>query len=78
MKFSLSTGTLYPYPLRLVFRWARRAGFDGVELVINPEAVARGGRAVRRMARAEGVEIFSAHPTVVPLPGWRERDGGFT
>lgn len=76
MKFSLSTGTLYPYPLRLVFRWARQAGFDGVELVINPEAVARGGQAVRRLAHAEGIEIFSAHPTVVPFPGWRERDGG--
>lgn len=76
MRFSLSTGTLYPYPLRQVFRWARQAGFDGVELVINPEAAMRGGRAVRRLARAEGVEIFSAHPTVVPFPGWRERDGG--
>jgi sugar phosphate isomerase/epimerase len=76
LKFSLSTGTLYPYPLRLVFRWARQAGFDGVELVINPEAIARGGQAVRRLAQAEGIEILSAHPTVVPLPGWRERDGG--
>ena len=25
---------------------------------------------------AERVEIFSVHPTVVPLPGWRERHGG--
>lgn len=76
MKFSFSTGTLYPYPLRLVFGWARQAGFDGVELVINPEAIARGGQAVRRLAQDEGIEILSAHPTVVPLPGWRERDGG--
>ena len=76
MKFSLSTGTLYPYPLRRVFRWARQAGFDGVELVVNPEAIARGGRAVRQLAHAEGIEIFSAHPSVVPLPGWREREGG--
>jgi sugar phosphate isomerase/epimerase len=72
----LSTGTLYAYPLRSVFRWARQAGFDGLELVINPEAAMRGGRAVRRLAQAQGVEIFSAHPTVLPLPGWRERDGG--
>jgi sugar phosphate isomerase/epimerase len=76
VKFSLSTGTLYPYPLRQVFRWARQAGFDGVELVINPEAVMRGGRAVRRLAQDEGVELLSAHPTILPLPGWRERDGG--
>mgnify|MGYP001104651872 CR=1 FL=1 len=76
MKLSLSTGTLYVYPLRMVFRRARMAGFDGVELVVNPEAIVRGGLAVRRLADAEGVEIFSVHPTVVPLPGWRERHGG--
>jgi sugar phosphate isomerase/epimerase len=76
VKFSLSTGTLYIYPLRTVFRWARKAGFDGVELVVNPEAIARGGRAVRELAATEGVEIFSVHPSVVPLPGWRERHGG--
>ena len=76
MKFSLSTGTLYAYPLRAVFRWARQAGFDGMELVINPEAVMRGGRAIRQLAQAEGVKLFSAHPTIMPLPGWRERDGG--
>ncbi len=76
MRFSLSTGTLYPYPLRQVFRWARQAGFDGVELVVNPEVAVRGGEAVRRLAQAEGVALFSVHPTVVPFPGWRERDGG--
>ena len=76
MRFSLSTGTLYPYPLRTVFRWARQAGFDGVELSINPEAILRRGEAVQHMAQAEGIEIFSVHPTLLPLPGWRERAGG--
>lgn len=76
MKFSLSTGTLYVYPLRAIFRWAREAGFSGVELVVNPEAVARGGRTVGAMARDQGLEIYSVHPTLLPLPGWRERKGG--
>lgn len=76
MKLSLSTGTLYLYPLRTVFRWARQAGFDGVELAVNPEAIVRGGGAVRQLADAEGVQIFSVHPTVIPLPGWSERRGG--
>ena len=76
MRFSLSTGTLYIYPLRLVFRWARAVGFDGVELVVNPEAIARGGRAVQQIADQEGMEILTVHPTVVPLPYWRERGGG--
>jgi len=76
LKFSLSTGTLYVYPLRTVFRWARLAGFDGVELVVNPEAIVRGGQNVRRIADKEEVEIFSVHPTLAPLPGWRERREG--
>jgi sugar phosphate isomerase/epimerase len=76
LKLSLSTGTLYVYPLGTVFRWAREAGFDGVELVVSPEAIVRGGDSVRRMATAAGVEILTVHPTVVPLPGWRERHGG--
>jgi sugar phosphate isomerase/epimerase len=76
LKFSLSTGTLYVYPLQIVFRWARAAGFDGVELVVNPEAIVRGGRSVRRMAETEGLDVFSVHPTLIPLPGWRERRGG--
>ena len=76
MRFSLSTGTLYAYPLAWIFRWARQAGFDGVELVVNPEAILRGGREVQRLAEAEGVEVVSLHPTVVPLRGWQERRSG--
>jgi sugar phosphate isomerase/epimerase len=76
LRFSLSTGTLYAYPLSWVFGAARQAGFAGVELVVNPEAIRRGGQSVRRLAGAAGVEILSVHPTVVPLPGWRERRDG--
>jgi sugar phosphate isomerase/epimerase len=76
LKYSLSTGTLYIYPLRWIFRLVREIGFDGVELVVNPEAILRRGRGVRRLAQAEGVEILTVHPTVIPLPGWRERYGG--
>jgi sugar phosphate isomerase/epimerase len=67
---------LYIYPLQTVFRWARAAGFDGVELDVSAEAIVRGGHYVRNLALAEGVEVLTVHPTVVPLPGWRERRGG--
>ncbi|MFC2036855.1 sugar phosphate isomerase/epimerase family protein, partial [Chloroflexota bacterium] len=76
MKLSLSTGTLYIYPLQVIFRWARAAGFDGVELAVNPEAILRGGQKVRKLAEAHGVEVLTVHPTLVPLPGWTERRGG--
>lgn len=77
MKLSLSTGSLYVYPLRLVFRWAREAGFDGVELVVNLEAIRRGGANTRELADTEGTDILSVHPVLGPIPGWRERRGGF-
>jgi sugar phosphate isomerase/epimerase len=76
LRFSLSTGTLYVYPLSWVLRLARETGFDGVELVVNPEVIVRRGQAVRRLAEAEGIEIVSVHPTVIPLPGWREQHSG--
>ena len=57
MKFSLSTGMLYPYPLRWVFRWARKAGYHGVELLVNPEAITRGGVGARQIADEEGVGV---------------------
>ena len=50
---------------------ARQAGFDGVELVVGPEALWRGGTEVRRMADDHRLEIFSLHPPLFPMPGWR-------
>ena len=35
MKILFSTGTLYQYPLKEVFRLAKATGFDGCDLVIN-------------------------------------------
>jgi sugar phosphate isomerase/epimerase len=67
---------MYIYPLAWVLRWAREAGFEGVELDVNPEAIVRGGRSLRQLAQSKGVEILTVHPTVVPLPGWRERHDG--
>lgn len=76
MKFSLATGTFYIYPLAVVFRWAREAGFDGIELGTNPEAILRRGQAVGYLAERWDLEVYSVHPSVVPLPGWAERHGG--
>lgn len=71
MKLSLSTGSLYIYPLQTTFRLAREAGFDGVELVVGPEVLWRGGAEVRRLADDCGLTIFSLHPPLFTLPGWR-------
>ncbi len=76
MIISLSTGSLYVYPLPTVCRLARQAGFQALEIGVNPEAIARGGEAVGRLAAAHGLRVLSVHPTVIPLPGWREKHGG--
>ena len=72
MKLSLSTGSLYIYPLQNIFRLAREAGFDGVELVVGPEVLWRGGAEVRRLADDHGLTIFSLHPPLFCLPGWQD------
>jgi len=72
VKLSLSTGSLYIYPLRSAFHLAREAGFDGVELVVGPEVLWRGGSEVRRLADDYGLMIFSLHPPLFSMPGWRE------
>jgi sugar phosphate isomerase/epimerase len=72
MRLSLSTGSLYIYPLRSTFRLVREAGFDGVELVVGPEVLWRGGAAVRRLAHDHGLTIFSLHPPLFPMPGWQD------
>ncbi len=71
MKISLSTACLYIYPLSWIFAIAKRAGFDGVELVISPEVELRGAPHVRRLAQQYALEIFSVHPPLLQFPGWR-------
>jgi sugar phosphate isomerase/epimerase len=72
MRVSLSTGCLYCYPLKSVFRLAKEAGFDGLELVISPEVVLRGSGYITTLAESSGLEIYSMHPPLFPYPGWSD------
>jgi len=65
LKLSLSTGSLYFYPLRAIFRIAKETGFAGVELVATPEAFLRGGSYVRRLSKEYGLSVFSVHPPLL-------------
>ncbi len=71
MQVSLSTASLYLYPLRKTFALARRAGFDGIELVIGPEVEWRGPQYIRRLSSEYGLPILTVHPPLFGLPGWR-------
>jgi sugar phosphate isomerase/epimerase len=65
---SLSTGSLYFYPLRQIFAIARAVGFEGLELVLSPEVTIRGVGYVRRLSQEYGLSIFSLHPPMLPGP----------
>lgn len=70
MKISLSTGSLYIYPLRWTFALAKRAGFDGVELVISPEVEWRGVAYVKKLAQEFQLPVLTVHPPLYSYPGW--------
>lgn len=70
MLLSLSTGSLYIYPLKTIFRIAHRAGFDGVELVIGPEAEWRGPEYIRRLAAEWQLPVLTVHPPLYSYKGW--------
>lgn len=70
MRVSLSTGSLYIYPLRWTFGLAKRAGFDGVELVIGPEVDWRGAAYVKKLAEEFQLPVFTVHPPLYGYRGW--------
>lgn len=72
MRPSLSTASLYFYPLREIFAIASDAGFEGLELVISPEVLLRGVEYVRRLSQEYALPIFTLHPSMIPAPRGRE------
>ena len=72
MRISLSTGSLYLYPLRQIFAVAKDTGFEGLELVLSPEVFNRGSGYVRRLSQEYELPIFTLHPPMIPIRRWRE------
>lgn len=69
MLISISTGTLFTFPLKKAFRIASEAGFDGVELIINQDFQKVNTRQV--MAEMSQIlPIRSIHAPFMPLDGW--------
>ncbi len=78
MKLSFSTASFYHLPLGFSLGLARELGFDGVELVIGPDYLLRGERAVQRLVQEMGVRPLSLHPPMIPfglpVPRWPRRE----
>ena len=69
MRFSLSSGTLFTFPLPKAFEMAKAAGFDGLELIINQEFQRVNSRAlIRELAAIH--PIHSIHAPFMILDGW--------
>ena len=69
MLITLSTGTLFTFPLRKVFRIAADVGFDGLELIINQDFQKVNCRTLLREL-GEITTIHSIHAPFMPLDGW--------
>jgi sugar phosphate isomerase/epimerase len=69
MRISVSTGTLFTFPLRKVFQIAGSVGFDGLELIINQDFQKVNTRKVVNEL-AEIMPILSIHAPFMPLDGW--------
>jgi len=69
MKISISTGTLFTFPLNKALLMARDAGFDGVELIINQDFQRVNNRKLLSEL-AEIMPILSIHAPFMPLDGW--------
>ena len=69
LRLSVSTGSLYHFPLRVAFSLARDVGCEGVELVPGPETILRGAAYVRQLSREYRLPVLSVHPPIIPYLG---------
>lgn len=69
MKMSMSSGTLFTFPLPRAAEMARETGFDGIELIINQEFQRNSARGLIADIGAI-IPILSIHAPFMPLDGW--------
>jgi sugar phosphate isomerase/epimerase len=69
MKLSISTGTLFTFPLPTAMAMAKEAGFTGVELIINQEFQRTSSRGLIQHLQ-QILPINSIHAPFMPLDGW--------
>ena len=70
MKISFSTGCLYEYSLSDIFSLAKRAGFDGIELLIDRNKSNIKPRRIRDLSERYEIPILSIHSPFVMCDGW--------
>ena len=58
---ALSTASVYPDRTPDAFEVAARLGYDGVEVMVTPDAVSQDVEALRRLADYHGVPVLAVH-----------------
>lgn len=66
----LSTGSLWPYGLERCFDLAGRAGFDGLELMIDQRWDSRQAFFLQGLIDRHGLPITAVHSPFAGAPGW--------
>jgi sugar phosphate isomerase/epimerase len=70
MKFIFSTGSLYTYATERSFAFAARAGYDGVELMVDERWDTRQIAYLQTLIDRHGLPIVAVHSPFRNLPGW--------
>ena len=72
MRFLFSTGSLYTYGLDRCFELAGRAGFDGMEVVLDARWDTRQAEYLSGLIARHSLPIIALHAPFdsFPLPGW--------
>ena len=70
MKFIFSTGSLYSYGTERCFAFAERAGFDGIELMVDDRWDTRQAEYLLQLIDRYGLPIPAVHSPFRNVPGW--------
>jgi sugar phosphate isomerase/epimerase len=70
MKFLFSTGSLYTYGMERCFQLAARAGFDGVELMVDGRWDTRQPAYLRTIMERHELPILAVHSPFRNVHGW--------
>jgi sugar phosphate isomerase/epimerase len=75
MRFLFSTGSLYTYGLDRCFELAGRAGFDGMEVVVDQRWDTRHASYLAGLVERFGLPILALHAPfdAFALPGWPDK-----
>lgn len=60
-RVALSTASVYPESTATAFEFAARLGYDGVEVMVNPDPLSQDVAALRRLSEYHGLPVVSIH-----------------